>query len=316
MDWLKDLKKGLETDLGDVRFSADDIVSVTRCTALQSGMLAQTMNSSGQLYVHSFTFQLFPSTSVSKLRSAWQSAVEQLDILRTSFHFAATGQWAQVVHSVADFKWTTCESTDITGVAKDFIASLDFGDTKAFTRPPIHFRHVTVSDAESQNGKDYLIVVLHHALYDGIALPKLFRRVRSLYLGHSLPPPIAFQPIADAILLQEKEGTQFWASRLSSFKPIQFPRISQSIGEEVDAWRASLQLDLSASDIKRYCRRYHIHPQCLGQAAWSKILAKRIGVLDVVFGQVISGRTVEDAGDVVGPVFMLKLSSRTPFRVE
>uniref|UniRef100_A0A0W0FS42 Carrier domain-containing protein n=1 Tax=Moniliophthora roreri TaxID=221103 RepID=A0A0W0FS42_MONRR len=301
--WLKDLKEGLEMDLGDVRFSEDDIVSVTRCTALQNGMLAQTMNSSGQLYVHSFTFELLSSTSVSKLRSAWQSAVEQLDILRTSFHFAATGLWAQVVHSVTDFKWSTRESPDITGVAKDFIASLDFSDTKTFARPPIHFCHVTASDTDSQNGKDYLIVVLHHALYDGIALPKLFHRVRSFYFGHPLPPPIAFQPIADAILLQEKEGTQFWTSRLSSVKPSQFPRISQNVSGKVDAWRASLQLDLGASDIKRYCRRYHLHPQCLGQAAWGKILAKRIGTPDVVFGQVISGRTVEDAGDVVGPVF-------------
>ncbi|KAK7033521.1 Non-ribosomal peptide synthetase [Paramarasmius palmivorus] len=295
-EWLNDLKKELETDLGDVRISDDDVVAITRCTALQSGMLAQ-------LYVHAFTFQLLPSTSLSRLRSAWQSAVEQLDVLRTSFHFTGSGQWAQAIHSVVDFKWTQRECSDITGAAKDFITTLNFGDEKTFSRPPVHFCHVTVPDANSRSHMDYLVLVLHHALYDGIALPKLFHRIRSLYQGKSLPNPPNFLSIADAILLQEKSGTQFWVSKLASVRPSHFPRISQRDNGEVDAWRASLQLDLSASDIQRYCRRYHIHPQCLGQGAWARVLAKRIGAPDVVFGQVISGRTVEDAEDVVGPVF-------------
>ncbi|KAJ8078433.1 Non-ribosomal peptide synthetase [Marasmius tenuissimus] len=295
--WLAQLKEQLASDLelSKLKLAEDDKLEVSGCTALQTGMLAQTLNSGGQLYVHAFTCQLLPHCDSERLRTAWQLAVEQLDILRTSFHFASNvGQWAQIVHSSSDFKWSSKKLTGpLAGARSDFISSLSFKDEGDFARPPVHFLHLT-------DDQRYLIVVLHHALYDGIAIPTLFHRVRQLYRGLDVPSPVQFLPIADTILMQEKGGTEFWATKLQGARPCHTPRDSVGSG---DAWRSSIDLDLSAEEVRRFCRRYHVHPQCLGQAAWAKALARKVGSSDIIFGQVISGRTIPDADSVIGPVF-------------
>ncbi|KAL0578432.1 Non-ribosomal peptide synthetase [Marasmius crinis-equi] len=297
--WLASFKEQLLADLelSKLKLTEDDGLDISGCTALQTGMLAQTLNSGGQLYVHAFTCQLLPECDPQHLRAAWQSAVEQLDILRTSFHFVSSvGQWAQVVHSRSDFKWTSRNLTgSLDDIRSQFISSLSFKDETTFARPPVHFLHLMGSE-------NYLIIVLHHALYDGIAIPKLFRRVRRLYRDLDVPSPVKFLPIADAILMQEKGGTKYWTSQLEGSRPCQIPRVSSTSGSEA-AWRSSVSLNLSAGELRRFCRRYHVHPQCLGQAAWAKVLARKVGSPDVVFGQVISGRTLPDADDVIGPVF-------------
>ncbi|KAF9257797.1 hypothetical protein L218DRAFT_85650 [Marasmius fiardii PR-910] len=302
-DWLASLKERLADDLelGKLKLREEDKLTMSGCTALQTGMLSQTLSSNGQLYVHAFTCRLLPGCDLERLRTAWESTVEQLDILRISFHFAPNvGLWAQVLHSVSDFKWTsrTLNSSPISSITNDFISSLSFKDENALAHPPIYFLHVSGDTDQEQ----YVIVVLHHALYDGIAIPQIFRRVRQIYHDVTVPRPVPFLPVADAILLQEKGGTEYWASKLEGVKPCYFPRESVSLRSE-DAWRASVVLDLSAEEIRRFCRRYHVHPQCLGQAAWAKVLARRVGSPDVIFGQVISGRTIPGADSVVGPVF-------------
>jgi len=224
--------------------------------------------------------------------------------LRTSFHFAPNvGQWAQIIHSVIDFKWSQVQQTRLSpSAAADLISSLSF-DQQSLARPPLHFRHISSTQG------DYLIVVLHHALYDGIAIPKLLRYVKQLYHGNQIQPPVPFHHIADAILAQEKEGTKYWTQALAGVTPWHFPRAPQPSD---DAWRASVALDVSSGEIHRFCRRYHVHPQCIGQASWAKILCRRSKLSEVVFGQVISGRTLPDADDVIGPVFVSLLNCFIP----
>ncbi|KAF5368041.1 hypothetical protein D9758_004463 [Tetrapyrgos nigripes] len=298
--WLGELKKRLweELDVEHLKLSAVDKLELTGCTALQTGMLAQTINSGGRLYVHAFTFQLLPQSDISRLKSAWYQAVHCLSILRTSFHFAPNvGQWAQIVHSDVDFKWSEIQESQLSpSAATDFISSLHFERDESLARPPIYFQH-----RSAQN--DYLIVVLHHALYDGIAIPKLLRVVKKLYHGDHVPPPVPFQQVADAVLAQEKEGARYWARKLDGVTPWHFPRSGDPSVSLDKAWRASIALQISVTEIRRFCRRYHVHPQCLGQVAWAKILCRRSHLPEVVFGQVVSGRTLSDADDVIGPVF-------------
>ncbi|KAG7086753.1 NRPS protein [Marasmius oreades] len=314
-EWLASLKDQLATDLdlSRVKLAEHDILTMSGCTALQTGMLSQTLNSGGKLYVHAFTCRLLPGCDVDRLRAAWEHAVHDLDILRTSFHFAPNvGLWAQVVHSVSDFKWVSRSldsNSSISSTTSDFISSLSFKDEDALSRPPVHFLHVS----------KYVVVVLHHALYDGIAIPKLFRRVRQAYYHYRdnkpVPrPAVPFLPTADAILLQEKRGTRYWTSKLDGVKACVFPREVGRTRSSEDAWRASIVLNPSADDIRRFARRYHVHPQCLGQLAWAKVLARKVGSPDVVFGQVISGRTLPDADSVIGPVFNT-ISCRVTFVV-
>jgi hypothetical protein len=222
--------------------------------------------------------------------------VENLDILRTSFHFSVeVGRWAQVVHSHLDFKWTTEKRQSIDNAAGDFIRSLHFDAEDAFNRPPVYLRHIS-----SSSGEDYLIVVLHHALYDGISLPMLFKYVKAACKGGP-PSTSQFHTFSRRITSLEARATDYWTTRLKGVHPWAFPR---KLSSTADAWRTSKAVNIPKETIDRVCRRYEVSAQSIAQAAWAKVLAISSNHLDVIYGQVVSGRTMAGSENIIGPVFV------------
>ncbi|KAG9082491.1 Non-ribosomal peptide synthetase, partial [Ceratobasidium sp. UAMH 11750] len=295
--WVDDLHFELRKELPieDVRLAPEDQPQILCATALQAGMLSQTIGSSDRLYVHGFTFKLRAGCFIERLKSTWQQMIEETSILRTSFAFSPDlGRWAQVVHSKFDLPWSSRSFSDPSTALATFISTLPFQDVEDFAQPPIHLCHFKFDD------DDYLLVVLHHALYDGISLPLLFDRVRSIYHCATIPPSVSFHELVPEILAQEHSGVPFWTKQLEGVQPFSFPRTTEAPG---GAWRSSASCEVELSDIKRTCRRYQVNVQCLGQAAMAKILSQVFGQRDVVFGQVVSGRMLPGAESVIGPVF-------------
>ncbi|KIY43686.1 hypothetical protein FISHEDRAFT_78528 [Fistulina hepatica ATCC 64428] len=300
--WLDSVKRSLTDALhdADVRLADDDVVDYRPCTSLQAGMLSQTVTSGGTLYVHRFILRLREDCDFSRLKLAWLRAIRQFSILRTSFHFVgASGRWAQVVHSVTDMKWTddpvvAKSDAAVLKLASEFMGTLSFRDVTDFRRPPLFFRSFL-------GDRSYLVVAFHHALYDGISLVKLFQHVRRFYDDEPHVMVAPFHVLSDAIVNRERTGLPFWKECLQGVHTHTFARSGNS---SVKAWRASLPIATSLFEIQRVCRRYHVNVQCLGQAAWAKVLAQHFHCDDVIFGQVVSGRLIRpDAVDVIGPVF-------------
>lgn len=305
-----------DLDMKTLKLDANDDVRITMATALQAGMLSQvrsgivshslfprshseslqTIASSGELYVHGFTFELLPGCQIEKLKGAWKDAITALEILRTSFHFSPTlGTWAQVIHSFSLLQFTREKRASLGSATKEFIASLPFNQEDAFDRPPLYIHQVSCET-------EYLIVVLHHALYDGVSLPILFGFVRELYKDRNQPPPLPqFSTISKAMVASEDAATTYWEKRLQMVKSCTYPRLRSAF---TDAWRSSKRIDLPLSSIQRFCRRYQVAPQAVAQAAWATILATKLQRLDIVFGQVVSGRTLRGSEAVIGPVFV------------
>lgn len=216
--------------------------------------------------------------------------------MRTSFTFATElGRWVQVVHSDVELPWTSGTFDDPSTALSEFISTLPFADVADFARPPLRLCHFTTNEGGC------LLVVLHHALYDGISLPLLFNQVRRVYHGINAPPPASFHELVPEILIQEHLGTSYWAKRLEGATPFMLPRAPSSTR---GAWRNSTQCEIGLDDIQRTCRRYQVNVQCLGQAAMANVLSRMSGHQDVLFGQVISGRTLPGAETVIGPVFV------------
>ncbi|CAE6419816.1 unnamed protein product [Rhizoctonia solani] len=296
--WLdtlhQELVDGLDT--ASLKLSDDDKLHVTGATALQAGMLSQTVSSEARLYVHGFTFKLRPDCSLERLKSSWRQAIQDISTLRTSFIFSENaGRWAQVVHSDFELPWISREFEEPSRALSEFISDLPLTDVRDFKQPPLHFCHFEI------DGYDYLLVVLHHALYDGLSLPLLFHRVRSIYHGITSPSLVSFHDLVPRILLQEHFGTSYWVNKLTDASVSTFPRTS--ISSSVGAWRSSAECRVGLAEIQRTCRRYQVNVQCLGQAAMAKVLSQLLQQDDVIFGQVISGRTLPGAEEVIGPVF-------------
>ena len=128
----------------------------------------------------------------------------------------------------------------------------------------------------------------------------LFNYVEAVYCGNP-PSTVQFPAISRRITSLETQATDYWRARLEGVHPWAFPR---EVSSTANAWRASKVVELPKETIDRFCRRYEVSAQSIAQAAWAMVLATCSKRLDVVYGQVVSGRTVAGSEMVIGPVFV------------
>ena len=128
----------------------------------------------------------------------------------------------------------------------------------------------------------------------------LFDYVKAVYKGDP-PSTTQFHTFSGRITSLEASATDYWGTRLKGVHPWAFPRKTSST---TDAWRTSKVVNVPKEAIDRFCRRYEVSAQSIAQAAWTKVLAMSSKHLDVVYGQVVSGRTTAGSEKIIGPVFV------------
>ncbi|KAI0336556.1 hypothetical protein GY45DRAFT_411925 [Cubamyces sp. BRFM 1775] len=287
-------------DIEALKLSASDVVQVFPTTTLQAGMLSQTVSSDGRLYVHLFPLRLDEGVDIDRLRGAWQQAIELFDILRTSFHFLPSrGVWVQAVHSNAVLHWS--EASYVVGVnlveaLNPYLQATD--EHEIFREPPVF---LNLLKAQTPGVPDRLVVVLHHALYDGLSIATLLHTVQQLYDGVKIPAPQRYHDLLPHLFWQEKNGTEFWVNRLRNLRNAPIPKNSAT-SASTTVHQISRPVQLSNEEIRRACREAEVTAQCLGQTAFAKLLAVVTRSSDVVFGRVVSGRDIPGAEDVIGPM--------------
>ncbi|KAH7922105.1 hypothetical protein BV22DRAFT_1037866 [Leucogyrophana mollusca] len=290
-------------DVPSIKLCDDDEVAIYPATVLQAGMLSQTVSSSGKLYVHGFPLQLSKDVEIDRLQQAWRLAVDRFDILRTTFHFCVDlGSWAQAIHSSSRLDWreeTYHPSECIDKRLDDLLLSTDLSNETAFHRPLVYLRlwrpESTVEDATT-----YLVLVMHHALYDGLSLARLLEEVDGIYHTQGGPRPVQFADVLPQMFEQERMGTSFWVQRLRGYHP-EPPR--QSIPVEASSSHAiSRAIAFDPASLENILTTAAVTPQCLGQASLAKLLAELSSSRDVVFGHVVSGRSFANSEDVIGPL--------------
>ncbi|KAH9901403.1 hypothetical protein C8Q73DRAFT_786775 [Cubamyces lactineus] len=287
-------------DLEALKLSAGDVVQVFPTTTLQAGMLSQTVSSDGRLYVHLFPLRLDKSVDIDRLRGAWQRAIELFDILRTSFHFlSGRGVWLQAVHSTAVLHWSEASydgRVDLVEALNPYLQVTD--EREIFREPPVF---LNLLKAKTPGCPDRLVVVLHHALYDGLSSATLLHTIQQLYDGVKIPAPQRYHDLLPHLFWQEKNGTEFWVNRLRNLRNAPIPR-NAAPSASTTVHQISRPVQLSDEEIRRACREAEVTAQCLGQTAFAKLLAVVTRSSDVVFGRVVSGRDIPGAEDVIGPM--------------
>ncbi|KAF9493084.1 hypothetical protein BDN71DRAFT_1591331 [Pleurotus eryngii] len=291
-------------DINEFKLSPSDCVTAYQVTELQAGMLSQTISSGGHLYVHAFPLRLSQDVQVSLLKAAWKRAVNALAILRTSFHFSADdGVWCQVTHSQEILDWSIDSFTteiDYSNKVTALITSLNLIDELSFRRPPFFIRLYSSSSAPHDNR---LVLVMHHALYDGVSLAKLMETVASLYEDAETPTVVQFTDILPILKEHETSGTHFWVEKLRGFiKQDLPPKLPRAVNLPDTPHLISEVVKFDPSLLASVLSRLLITVQCIAQAALSRMLHSKLQNLDVLFGHVVSGRVIPDAEDVIGPL--------------
>lgn len=209
--------------------------------------------------------------------------------------------WVQVQHSIVKLDWQECvliPSALFQPTVDQLFSHLKPTDEFAFRNPPMHLR-VLRSDPVGL----YLVLFIHHALYDGLSIPSLLSHVEHIYQNHEVARPAQFFDFIPHMISQQDHATAYWTERLQNYHPVTPLHTSLSSKAIIATRLVSVQREL----LVQFIHDNAVTLQCLAQAVWAKYLASLNSSNDVVFGHVVSGRTFEDSEKVVGPMLVSEI---------
>ncbi|KAL4988027.1 hypothetical protein BDW68DRAFT_177220 [Aspergillus falconensis] len=278
----------------------DSISSMFECTPLQSGMITQTISSGGKVYVNPHPIRLNKDTNVEKLKDALHHVVQANEILRTSFHLIPDlgESWVGAVHTEPGFEWSEINLPSDANALSEVMSVFTFSEKASFGRPPI--RSVLVNQPDCR----ILVIALHHSLYDGASLPFVFEDLATIYAGQTPAPRPQFSEMVPYILSGQAESCAFWVNRLKAYEPVEIRPLSKP-DSTPKMLAAEHRIPLSLPSIAESCKSMSVTIQTVSLLSYAKTYAHLLGTRDVVFGQVLAGRTLPhpDADRTLGPLF-------------
>ncbi|KAL4950967.1 hypothetical protein BDW69DRAFT_46477 [Aspergillus filifer] len=277
----------------------DSVTSMFECTPLQSGMITQTISSGAKVYVNPHPIRLNDSVNIEKLKSALRQVIAMNEILRTSFHLIPEhgDSWVGAVHATASFEWTEITLSSSAKVLNEVMGLFEFDQETSFQTPPI--RCVLVHQTE----RKILVIVLHHSLYDGASLPFVFEDLATVYAGQSSATRPPFSEVVPYILSDQEKACDYWTTKLQGHQPTEIPLLTNPFTNRMLA--TEHRLDLDVSKVTAVCKEMEVTIHSVSFLTYAKVYAKLLGTRDVVFGQVLAGRTLPhpDADRTLGPLF-------------
>ncbi|OJJ34714.1 hypothetical protein ASPWEDRAFT_39793 [Aspergillus wentii DTO 134E9] len=278
----------------------DSISSIFQCTPLQSAMITQTVGSDGQVYTHPHPVRLSPSVDIPRLGDALSKVIQDNDILRTTFHsIEELGfSWVGAVHTNPPFAWKEITIPSGVDILSEISAGLLLDEESAFEIPPL--RTFLINQGEAK----FLVVIMHHSLYDGASLPFVFEDLALAYQGSELTKRSQFSDTVHHVLEGQEQACAFWTDKLMGYEIAEIPPHSTTVSAE-KMFLSEHRVDLDISKVVETCKSMEVTVQSVSLLAYAKILARLIGKRDVVFGQVLAGRSLPTPGAerTIGPLF-------------
>jgi aryl carrier-like protein/NRPS condensation-like uncharacterized protein len=278
-----------------------NIQAVLPATPLQQSMVNEMINSGCQRYFTVEAFKISDNVDPARLMVAIQSVIRQSPILRTSFieieDPRSPVSYAQIINN--DY---SPPSTSVLAGEKSFESFMDqFRTDSAAIAAEKHALCQVHFIRAGQ--KQYMIIALSHALYDGRSLRALHEDIYKSYYGKLSTRP-DFMPFLEQIFQSTTEDAKsFWRSALSNLPSALFPRKAASQVSETDVvHRLEKRSRVPLIDIEALCKSSRITLQTLGQTCWALVLSHLMGQLDVVFGSVLSCRDSEEADEIMFPL--------------
>ena len=254
------------------------------CSPLQEGLITSSIKQPGAYVAHNL-FRLPEAVDIKRLKAAWERAVTEMEILRTRVVHTTSSNFVQVVLHQENIEWRTAERVEDVTDAPMLLPESNGSTLRRFT---------LITGLEN-----YFVLSIHHALYDGMSLPKMLRRVEEIYSGDaSTPTNVSYSHFIQYVSqIDPQESNQFWLSKFDGLQALNFPRLSStaSIGSTGTlAYTVQLPSRVSGTGITL--------PTMI-RAAWAMVVSAHTGSEDVVFGETMTGRDVPVDGiiDILGP---------------
>nr|AAD00581.2 peptide synthetase [Aureobasidium pullulans] len=271
------------------------VSQVLPCTPLQEAMLSARDTSGSSAYRNKTLFSLHGS--VDKLKACWEVMLQRHDILRTIFLSTEDSRFpfVQAVLSQWTLPWQECD--DIPDQLSTLLDSAKAGGDSIVDHSPPWKIQVYRSESTV-----YLLLDMHHALYDANAMSNLLYEVEQLYKDQSLSAPVSFKPFLNFMISTSvEEADALFRDQLREFVPKPFKRTDVKSGFGTITGR----LNYSPKMVETFLSKHSTTMLSLTQAMWMKTLAASQSYSDVCCGNVVSGRSVPVDGieSLVAPCF-------------
>ncbi|MCA1635787.1 MAG: amino acid adenylation domain-containing protein [Acidobacteria bacterium] len=274
---------------------------------MQEGMLFDTvLQSHPTVYCQHLTCQLRGTFRIEAFRQAWEFLMERHTTLRTSFVWKNLARPLQIVHRSVQIPWQFHDLREVPAEAlqnrlnrlidPDAMTQFDLSE------PPLSSLSVIQAGVELH----YVVWTFHHIILDGWSLPILLKEVLASYTAFCngeqprLPPVHNYRDYIAWLQQQDiLEAEAYWRNLLAGFttptviktglRPA--PRAVPEYGETVVKLTEQLLAQLQA-----VARQHRLTVNTILQGVWALVLSHFSGGTDVLFGVIVSGRSVEAAG--------------------
>lgn len=266
---------------------------VLPCTPLQEAML-----SSGKgTYVNKVLLRI--RISPESMRSYWDVMCHRHEILRTCFITTNLSDQAivQVVLDHWEMPWRVFDADNhsLDEMVDEHVRSMpDPLDSKD---PPVSLAFL------HQEQSVFLSFICHHSLYDGVAIECLFKEIEYLVHGANLLPPLTYDSFLMEISKLPSDWENFWSKHFDGFRPSLLT--SSAASRQIDQRTKTGAMEVPLSEILDQAKMSGVSLLALCQTAWANVLAACHDTMDVCFGNVVGGRTLDIEGleRLVAPCF-------------
>ena len=281
---------------------------VKPCLPLQETLVATSLNNrNSALYVNHIALNLSSDIDQVRLNEAWTRVVADHEILRTCFQEFENGI-VQIVLRYDKSRSIIREET----VTSNFESASQLQRSKSATdiisniatKVPMR---LTLFQPSADDRNSLLLISIHHALYDRESMAMILQELNIRYHSEVPPAHTSFDSIIEYVCSQDQEAAKvFWNGYLAHYRPTSnmgstdtgivdlndknFPIVERTLASplaELEDISSSISATLTSTI----------------QAVFGIVLAQTLKTQDVVFGAVLSGRTVpiENPHTIVAP---------------
>ncbi|OKL60565.1 hypothetical protein UA08_03944 [Talaromyces atroroseus] len=262
-------------------------------TSFQTRCIEATLREDKQ-WLNYCSLDFPPHTPTSQIIDVCKALWDQFDILRTVF-IRDQDRYLQKVPPEQQLSYSIEEHDGDINILTRLVCLEDFKEPVILNACFTKFFIIATSAGERK-----LVLRLSHAQYDGMSLQYLLRYLSSAFQGEVLPDSPRFTDFIDRNMMDTASSDRYWQSLLQDVPMTTIPApqgpLTFAQVEAIPKASCTREVGFSAT-------HSDMTPATVFTAACACVIAEVTATSDVVFGRLITGRSVLEQAlqEVVGP---------------
>ena len=286
-------------DQNHLRISTDTVEKILPCLPMQESTITSTLNSRDLMsYINNIVFELKRDVDLHRFKWAWLDLIKDTSILRTIFYHHQDS-FAQLVLRPQTVlpPWTettTERESSARHLLSDLIEDINHDISNNIQERPALRLHLV----RTTSGHHMFSVTIHHALYDGQSFDMMMEDLWLRYRNQGVPHRTAFEKLLEYHVAQDTAIARIFLDPVPGEKPSN-ARISDNARrretrlQHLSIGRCKLE---AFEDSPHVANKSEVTLATLCQCLFAIILARKMKRSDILFGSVLSGRSVSVKG--------------------